>query len=302
MIIRKILRSLSLVILCLSRSLPVGGQAVIEGVLMKGPERWGLSVRKPDGTLYTETWPSWKTASGPLYKIPVIRGLLIMFDMLRTGIKALNRSAAVALGDDETFGVMEVITSVSLAVIAVVGLFLLLPVWLSDLGARYLALNGIWRDVLEGVSRAAVFIGYIALIGLWNEIDRVFQYHGAEHKTINAFENEAELEPETISTFSRIHSRCGTSFLLVVVFVSIVIFSFVGDGSIFWRVMSRFILLPVVIGISYEIIRFCSRSGTFGKVVMSPALSLQFLTTREPDLSQIEVAVSSLRLALDEDL
>ncbi|MBN1333461.1 MAG: DUF1385 domain-containing protein [Synergistales bacterium] len=287
--------------LLLSRSLPVGGQAVIEGVLMKGPTKWGLCVRKPDGTLHNESWPSWDMASGHLYKIPFIRGLFIMFDMLKTGIRALNRSAEIALGDEETFGLMEIVTSVLLALLAVVGLFLFLPVWISDLTSEFFSLKGIYRDVIEGFARAGIFAGYVGLIGLWKEIGTVFEYHGAEHKTINAYENEAVLSPEVISGYSRIHSRCGTSFLLVVVFVSIVVFSFIGDGSIMWRVISRFILLPLVIGISYEIIRFCSRSGIFGKIIMMPALSLQYLTTREPDLSQIEVAVSSLALALEEE-
>lgn len=288
--------------LLLSRSLPVGGQAVIEGVLMKGPHKWGLCVRKPDGSLHNESWPSSTMASTPLYRTPVLRGLFIMFDMLKTGIKALNRSAEIALGDEGDFGFFEIVASVGLALLAVIGLFLLLPVWISDLTARYFSFTGAYQDVVEGLSRAVIFAAYVGIIGLWKEIGTVFEYHGAEHKTINAYENEAILSPEIISGYSRIHTRCGTSFLLVVVVVSIVIFSFIGDGSILWRVMSRFILLPLVIGISYEIIRFCSRSGFAGKIIMMPALSLQYLTTREPDLSQIEVAVSSLALALDQEL
>jgi len=156
-----------------------------------------------------------------------------------------------------------------------------------------------WGNIMEGLARAGVFVAYIAIIGLWKDIARVFAYHGAEHKTINAWESGAPLEKEQVSRFSRIHSRCGTSFLLVVVAVSVLVFAAAGRGALLWRVVSRLLLLPVVIGVSYEVIRWCSRRGSLGKILMAPALWLQYLTTREPDLGQIEVALAALDLALE---
>ena len=189
--------------------------------------------------------------------------------------------------------------SFAVAILGVIGLFILLPVWISDLGIRYLGMSRFWGNIMEGVARAAVFVAYIALIGLWKDIARVFAYHGAEHKTINAWESGATLDKEQVSRFSRIHSRCGPSFLLVVVAVSVLVFAAAGHGSIAWRVASRLLLLPVVIGVFYEMIRWCSRKGTLGRILMAPALWLQYLTTREPDLEQIEVALAALDLALE---
>lgn len=282
-----------------SRSIPVGGQAVIEGVLMKGPLRWGLSVRQESGNIWSEYWPSSSRTSRYPWKLPLIRGVVTMIEMMTMGIKALNRSAELYLGEEEKITIWEMFVSVAVAVIAVIGLFIALPVWISDVAARHLDLSLLQKNILEGVMRGMVFISYIAIIGLWKDIRQVFRYHGAEHKTINAFENGADMKPESVISFSRIHSRCGTSFLLVVVAVSIVVFSLVGNGSLLARAVSRVLLLPVVIGISYEFIRFCSRSGVLGRTLISPALSLQYLTTKEPDVKQVEVAISSLESALD---
>ena len=285
-----------------SEKIPVGGQAVIEGVLMKGPSRWGLSVRQESGNIWTEHWPSFSITSMYPWKAPLLRGVVIMVEMMIVGIKALNRSAELYLGEEEKIKWYEMVLSVSVAVFAVVGLFIAFPVWFSDISAKTFGLSSLWKNILEGIVRGAVFVFYIAVIGLWKDIREVFRYHGAEHKTINAFESGAPMVPESVASFSRIHPRCGTSFLLVVVAVSIVVFSAVGHGSLAWRALSRVVLLPVVIGISYEFIRFCSKSGTLGQYLISPALSLQFLTTREPSIRQIEVAISSLEAALDRPL
>jgi uncharacterized protein YqhQ len=224
-----------------------------------------------------------------------------MAEMLVTGFRAISLSAQVALGEEEKIGPLELAVTFAIAILGVVGLFVLLPVWISDLGVRYLGLSRSFGHILEGLARAAVFVAYIAVIGLWKDIARVFAYHGAEHKTINAWESNAPLDRESVSGFSRIHTRCGTSFLLVVVAVSVIVFAAAGHGSLAWRVVSRLVLLPVVIGISYEIIRWCSRNRSLGRVLMAPALWLQYLTTREPDLDQIEVAISALDLALEEE-
>ena len=254
--------------------IPIGGQAVIEGVLMKGPSRWGLSVRKPSGEIWSEHWTT----------------------------RALNRSAELYLGEEEKITFGEMLLSVVVALVAVVGLFIAFPVWISEFLARTFGYSTIVQNLLEGAMRGLVFILYVGTIGLWKDIREVFRYHGAEHKTINAFENGAEMTPSSVTRYSRIHPRCGTSFLLVVVAVSIIVFSFVAQGSLLWKALTRVLLLPLVIGISYEFIRFSSRSTSWGRYLIFPALSLQYLTTREPNEQQIEVALSSLESALDRKL
>lgn len=287
-------------VFCLSaREIPVGGQAVIEGVLMRGPTSWALAVRAPEGGIWSRKWDARPWNSSFPWNLPVIRGLATMGEMLVTGFKAISLSAQVALGEEEKIGPLELVVTFAVAILGVVGLFIILPVWLADLGVRYLGVTQFWGHILEGLTRAAVFVAYIAVIGLWKDIARVFAYHGAEHKTINAWESEARMDKETVSGYSRIHARCGTSFLLVVVAVSVVVFAVAGHGTIIWRIGSRLVLLPFVIGISYEIIRWCSRNRRIGRALMAPALWLQYLTTREPDPGQIEVAISALDLALE---
>lgn len=282
-----------------SRRIPVGGQAVIEGVLMKGPEHWGLVVREPDGGLWTKAWLGADWLKKGAWKWPILRGFASMVEMMRVGMKALFLSAERALGEEGSFSWFEMAISIGFALLLVVGLFIALPVWLSDKLAEWLNASYVMKNVIEGVVRAGVFIAYIAVVGLWKDIRRVFAYHGAEHKTINAYEQELPLTPENVATCSRIHRRCGTSFLLVVVVVSIFVFSFFGDGPIWMRAGARVVLLPLVVGLSYEIIRAASRSETWGKYMIMPALSLQFITTREPDVPMLEVAIKSLEVALN---
>ena len=282
------------------RRIPVGGQAVIEGVLMKGPARWGLSVRKPDGMIESESWNNRSWTSSMPWKLPVIRGVVTMVEMMTVGFRALDKSAQIAVGEEEKITAKEMFITV--AIFAVVGLFIALPLWLSDLAVKAWGLAPLGKNVLEGCLRGVVFIAYVAGIGLWSEIRQVFRYHGAEHKTINAYESGAVMTPENIRNFSRIHPRCGTSFLLIVVAVSIVVFSLAGSGSILWRIGSRIVLLPLVMGLSYEIIKGASCAGLAGRVLMAPALSFQYLTTREPDERQIEVALASLETALGRKL
>ncbi|MCR5346346.1 MAG: DUF1385 domain-containing protein [Fretibacterium sp.] len=287
--------------------IPVGGQAVIEGVLMKGEGRWGLAVRRPGGDVFREHWPNSSRTRRLPWKLPLLRGMVIMCEMMATGFRALSRSAEIALEEEEeemTF--RDTVLTVVVAVLAVGGLFIALPLWAAGLGARLWDLSPLWTNVLEGCVRAAIFVGYIAVIGMWPDIQQVFRYHGAEHKTINAFEGGLEMTPENILTCSRIHPRCGTSFLLIAVIVSIAVFSpiktvIASAGGGFWsQVGARVLLIPVVIGISYEIIRLASK-GIVGRVLISPLLSLQYLTTREPDLGQAEVALISLNVALNKE-
>jgi uncharacterized protein YqhQ len=288
--------------------MPVGGQAVIEGVLMKGENRWGLAVRRPDGEIFKESWPNSSRVKRLPWKLPLFRGFVTMVEMVGIGFRALSRSAEIALGDsEEELTKRDAAIAVFVGILAVVGLFIALPLWLSERGAALLGLSAAGRNVLEGILRGVIFVGYVAVIGLWEDIRRVFRYHGAEHKTINAFEKGAfgdgedvrkNMTPEFVAAQSRIHPRCGTSFLLIAILIGIVVFSVIGGGGILWRVGTRVALLPLVIGISYEIIRLASKSGFIGKCLMFPMLSLQYLTTREPDLKQIEVAMTSLGIAL----
>ena len=282
------------------KKIPVGGQAVIEGVLMKGKNLWGLAVRRPAGEIFHETWPNSSRTKKSPYKWPFIRGVVVMCEMMAVGFKALSRSAEVALEEEEeklTF--KDILMAILLAIVAVGGLFIALPLWL----AGHIATEPLYVNITEGILRAVIFIGYVAIIGLWPDIQQVFRYHGAEHKTINAFESGMEMTPENIMKCSRIHPRCGTSFLLIAVIVSIIVFSpvktLIAGENFALQVLARIILIPLVIGISYEIIKLASNSGKVGLCVIAPFLSLQYLTTREPDIKMAEVALVSLDTALE---
>ena len=303
----KMLKIANTVVLTLSNLLalgaeriPVGGQAVIEGVLMRGPRKWGLSVRRPEGDLWSTSWRNLPWTAAGIWKYPVFRGMATMAEMLTVGMRALSQSAQVALGEEEKITPREMILSVIVALLAVVGLFVAFPVWLADRVAPLLGASGLLKHLVEGMVRALVFIAYVGVIGLWKDMARIFAYHGAEHKTINAYEHDASLVPEVVARYSRIHQRCGTSFLLIVVAVSVVVFSLAGGGPLWWRALSRVFLLPPVIGISYELIKWSCRAGRTGELLMKPALLLQYFTTREPDLEQIAVGVASLHAALEE--
>lgn len=282
------------------KKIPVGGQAVIEGVLMKGKNFWGLAVRRPSGEVFKESWPNSSRTEHFPYKLIFIRGVVVMCEMMAVGFRALSKSAEIALEDeDEKMTFKDILLAIGLAIFAVGGLFIALPLWL----AGQLATEQLYINIIEGVMRAVIFIAYVAIIGLWPEIRDVFRYHGAEHKTINAFESGMEMTPENIMKCSRIHPRCGTSFLLIAVIVSIIIFSPVKtlttNESFILQVIARIILIPLVIGISYEIIKLASNSGKIGLCLISPFLTLQYLTTREPDIKQAEIALISLDTALE---
>ncbi|MBQ7543736.1 MAG: DUF1385 domain-containing protein [Synergistaceae bacterium] len=267
---------------------------------MKGKELWGLAVRRPNGDIFTENWPHSSRTQRMPYKLPFIRGVVVMCEMMATGFKALSRSAEVALEEEqEQLTFKDMLLSVLVAVAAVGGLFIALPLWL----AGKIATQPLYVNITEGVLRAVIFIGYVAVIGMWADIRQVFRYHGAEHKTINAWEHGLEMTPENIMTCSRIHPRCGTSFLLIAVIVSIIVFSpvktLIAGENFALQVLARIVLIPLVIGISYELIRLASNSGKVGLCVIAPFLSLQYLTTREPDIHQAEVALASLNTALN---
>lgn len=281
--------------------MPVGGQAVIEGVLMKGRDRWGLALRTQDGKIVTEHWPAKNWSKKGIGRIPVLRGFLNMIEMLREGFKALSRSASVSLGEEE-MSAKDFTLSALIAVAMVIGLFVALPVWLADVTKRAAGLSYFGGHVIEGCARGLVFVAYLAFIGRWEDMARILAYHGAEHKTINAYESALPLTVESVKRCSRLHPRCGTSFLLIVVIVSIFVFSLAGGGGIARRVMTRVCLTPLVVGVSYEFIRAMSRFGRVGRFLMAPAMSFQYLTTREPAEDQIEIGIRSLEEALGEKL
>lgn len=281
------------------KPMPVGGQAVIEGVLMKGYTRWGLAVRKEDGEIVTEHWKARNWGQTKFGRIPVVRGFLNMVEMLGDGFHALSRSADISLGEEEEMTAKDIAITVLVAVLMVGGLFIALPLFVGDWLSGAWGLSRIGRNVAEGCARGAVFIAYLGCIGLWSDMARILAYHGAEHKTINAYESGLPMTVESVMKCTRLHPRCGTSFLLIVVIVSIVVFSVAGSGGVLFRIISRIVLIPVVVGVSYEFIRAMWKLGGAGRCVMAPAMSLQYLTTREPSAEQVEVGIRSLETALD---
>lgn len=282
-----------------------GGQAVIEGVMMRGRHQASVVVRKADGHLLTHT----ELLPGRLYahrlaRLPFVRGLVALWEMLILGTRMMLFSAGVHAGREEDAniprGMLAGMIAVSLTF--VVGLFFVLPLLLTRAGGH--ALHGSFiSNVAEGIIRLALFIGYLALIGRLGQMHRVFQYHGAEHKTINAYEDGASLDPVTVQRYSLIHVRCGTAFLLWVVVLSIFVFALLGHPPLAITVLSRVVLVPLIAAAGYEVLRLGARYYHVGLVrfIMQPGLWLQRLTTREPELDQIEVAIQALAPVLEAD-
>jgi uncharacterized protein YqhQ len=289
----------------------IGGQAVIEGVMMRGPKGIGIAVRKPDGEITIENRAvSSITAKLRFLKWPVIRGVISFFESLIVGVKALMFSADFFDIEEEgepskfekfledKFGdkLKDIIIYVSVvfSLVMGIGLFMLLPTVIVGLFKNLIA-GSVWKTLIEGIVRIIIFLIYLVLVSKMKEIQRVFEYHGAEHKTIAAYENGEALTPENVKKYSRLHPRCGTSFLLIVMVISIIVFSFLKWDNVWVRMGLRLALLPLVAGISYEIIKWAGRSRNICvNIVSKPGLWLQNLTTREPDLSQIEVAIAAL--------
>lgn len=292
----------------------IGGQAVMEGVMMRGPKEIATAVRKSNGEIIIDK----KEVSSvftkyKFLKIPVLRGVISFFDSMITGVKCLMFSAEqVDLEDgeeykpsrfekwlDDTFGdkIKDIVIyfSVFVSLIFSIGLFILLPTALVGWMKKIIA-SAPLLSLCEGGVRILIFLAYLFLVSRMKDIQRVFEYHGAEHKTIAAYEHGEELTPENARKYSRLHPRCGTSFLLIVMIISIVFFSFLKWETVWQRMLYRLLLLPVVAGVSYEIIKFAGRSDSkLVKWLTSPGLALQLLTTREPDDSQLEVAIAALK-------
>lgn len=279
-----------------------GGQAVIEGVMMRGRRQATVAVRQPTGAIAYKHIPLDAQRRRAWERLPLLRGVLMLWDALNLGIRALNFSASAALGEEEQLSKSASVGTLVLSLSLAIGLFFVLPLLLASL-AGYLGASLLLREVIEGILRLGIIIGYIMLISRIPEIQRVFGYHGAEHKAVNAYESGAPLTVDTVRGFSLIHPRCGTSFLAIVVLISFVVFLFLG-GMPFWaRVLSRIVLVPVIAALAYELLRLSAAHyhRPWVRTLIAPSLSLQQLTTREPDDSMIATAIAALLPVLASD-
>ncbi len=292
-----------------------GGQALIEGVLIRGQRNVRMAVRRPDGGIWTGPLPLNPLTSGWLRRVPLVRGVLVLAEALLMGMRGLNRSAEIAMADPDEPPVpdgeapkvgrgerISMALTMAVALVIGIGIFFLLPL----LGARSLdeyVDSSIVSNLLEGAIRLGMLVGYIWLIGNLRDVKRVFAYHGAEHMTIHAYEHGRPLEAEEIEQFPTAHPRCGTAFLLTVVLVSVLVFTLVGRPAIVWAIASRIALVPVIAAVSYEFLRFSGAHSdrAWAQVLAFPGLMLQKLTTRWPDRSQIEVAVAAMNSTLAAD-
>lgn len=283
----------------------VGGQAVIEGVMMRGKTHVAVAVRQPDGEISVDVRPVNSISDRyPILKKPFLRGVVSLVESLVMGMKALAYSAQVSGDEDEKLDSKEMALTIAVSAGLAILLFIVIPTWsmrfLAGITQDHMALN-----LAEGVLRMAIFLAYIAAISSMNDIQRVFQYHGAEHKTIYTYEAGLPLKVENVRPFSTLHPRCGTNFLMIVMLISMFIFTFLGWPSLLERIASRIILMPVIAGVSYELIRYAGAhtDNPLVRIAITPGLLLQKLTTRQPDDSQIEVAIASLKAVVPpEDL
>jgi len=285
-------------------SAPIGGQAVLEGVMMRGPSIWAVAVRKPDGEIAQVSQPtSSPMARHWLLRLPVVRGVVALGESLTIGFRALAISANYAAQEE---GKEEVATELSrgqlfFAFAVAIGFAVLLFKVGPALITNWIGIDAGWFVLVEGAIRVTIFVLYLVLISLLPDLRRVFQYHAAEHKAINAYEAGEELEPRVVQRFSLIHPRCGTAFLLWVMVIAIFVFAFFGRPAWYWLIATRVLLLPVIAGLAYELIRFAGKH-TGNRILMTllaPGLWLQRLTTREPTLEQLEVSIRALREVLE---
>jgi len=272
-----------------------GGQAVIEGVMMRGLKAVAIAMRAPNKEIVIHTENLGGIYKSRISKIPFLRGLVMLWDALGLGMRALTISANVQTDEEEKIEGPMLYVTLGISLIFGIGLFFLLPAVVGQLAENYLGISSWWGNLAEGVMRLFLLIAYIWLVALMPDIRRVYAYHGAEHKTINAFEAGADLTPETVSRFSLEHPRCGTAFLLTLVLLSVLVFSLLGPLPMFWRLVSRILLLPVLAGVAYEYIRWTSShmDSPFVRVLVRPNLALQHLTTREPSLDMLEVSIAA---------
>jgi len=288
-----------------TRDAPIGGQAVLEGVMMRGVTTWSVAVRRPEGEIEvtTRALRPWARRH-PVLRWPVVRGMVALAESLAIGFRALGISADAQLEEGEgpepeEIGGFAWVMTIVISMLFAVTLFFLVPVALTSLfkdqlGSAFL----FW--LVEGLLRTAIFIGYIVMLSRVKDLRRVFEYHGAEHKTISCYEAGDDLTPERAGLYSRLHPRCGTSFLLIVMVLAIFVFAPIGLPEWYWLALSRVLGIPLIAGLSYEVIRWAGRNRDRGwvRTVMWPGLMLQNLTTSEPDQEQLEVAITALKQVL----
>ena len=280
-----------------ARRAQVGGQAVIEGVMMRGVGHWSLAVRRPDDTIGIHEFPlvSWMQRY-PILKTPVVRGVVALVESLVIGVRALTMSANESIGEEEQqLSRKELSVTLIFAFAFAIGLFFVAPLFLTGLFRHWIG-DGYLFWAIEGCVRVGIFLLYLAIITQIKDLRRVFEYHGAEHMSIHALEHGDELTVENVEHYRTLHLRCGTSFLLIVMVVAIFVFAFVGRPVWYLLILSRIILIPLIAGVSYEIIKFAGRheENAFVRAIMSPGLALQWMTTKQPDNAQIEVAIAAL--------
>jgi len=290
-----------------SRDAPVGGQAVLEGVMMRGVGTWAVAVRKPPaedralGDISVQTFPidSWNRRRR-IYRWPVIRGVVALVESLAIGIRALGISANAQLpGEEQEISSGAWIGTVAIAAVFAIGLFFVVPVGVTSLVKHQLGSSvAFWA--VEGVLRTAIFLGYLLLLSRVRDLRRVFEYHGAEHKVISCYEASDELTPERAKLYSRFHPRCGTSFLLIVMIMAIFVFAPIGLPAWWILVLTRIVGVPLIAGLSFEVIKWAGRNRRRGwvRAIMYPGMQLQRLTTAEPDLEQLAVSIASLQAVL----
>lgn len=277
-----------------------GGQAVVEGVMMRGRNVWALAVREPDGGVHIESHDINSIMERhPVFAGPFLRGIIALGQALSIGFKALAASARAAAPEGEQLTSGQMGLSMTIALVVFIGVFIAAPAVAFRWVGQHVG-SSVLVNVMEGVARVALFLGYLLLIGRSAEIRRVFEYHGAEHKTIAAFEHEEPLVPENVDRYSTLHVRCGTNFLLIVMIITIFVFALFGNPSMWWRVGSRIVAVPFIAGLAYELLRLGARyeGSTLMRALMAPGLWLQEITTKPPRRDQIEVAIASFNEVL----
>jgi uncharacterized protein YqhQ len=285
-----------------ARRAEVGGQAVIEGVMMRGVDHWSLAVRRPDMSIGVHDWPlvSWMKRY-PILKTPIVRGVVALVESLVIGVRALTLSANESLGEEEQqLGKKEIGLTLVIAFAFAAALFFLAPLFVTGLFRHWLGTSYLFW-LVEGFVRVAIFLVYLLIITRIRDLRRVFEYHGAEHMSIHALEHGEELTVHNVEKFGTLHLRCGTSFLLIVMVVAIFVFAIVRWPAWYWLILSRIILIPFIAGVSYEIIRFAGRheNNPVVRLIMWPGLALQWMTTKKPDEAQIEVAIAALETIIE---
>lgn len=278
-----------------------GGQAVIEGVMMRGAAHWAIAVRRPSGEIHLESHEIDSVIKRvPILGKPFLRGVIVLGQSMAIGMKALQVGARESSEEDEQLSSRQMGASLAIALTLFIVIFILGPTVLFSWVQHRVGSDGILTNVMEGLFRVAIFVAYLFLIGRTKEIHRVFEYHGAEHKTIAAYEHDDPLDPEHVARYSTVHVRCGTNFLIIVMIITVFVFTLFGTPGILWRIGSRLIAIPAIAGLSYEALRLGARfpGSVVMRVLMAPGKWLQKITTQPPDRGQIEVAIASFNEVL----